>query len=71
MTDKEVTEDRRSPDQDTAMEKAFVAAKLPEEDRRAPVVVEEPVVPGPNDELSVVRERGDGVKLTAGGHILE
>ncbi len=28
--------DRRSPDQDAAIEQAFVAGALPEEDRRAP-----------------------------------
>lgn len=28
--------DRRSPDQDAAIEQAFVEGKLPEEDRRAP-----------------------------------
>lgn len=35
--------DRRNPDQNAAMEKAFVAATLPEDDRRdAPVVIAEP-----------------------------
>jgi hypothetical protein len=74
--------DRRSPDQDTALERAFIAARLPEEDRRAPEpLAEENQVelaaalepPGPiaNDEIHVVRERPDGVKVTAGGHILE
>jgi len=31
----DVTEDRRAPDQDGAIEVAFVEAVLPEEDRRA------------------------------------
>jgi hypothetical protein len=76
MTDKEVTEDRRFPDQDTALEKAFVAGVLPEEDRRADSASEEEVpavavVPSPNDHLSGIREREDGVRVTAGDSILE
>ncbi len=31
---KQQTTDQRDPDQDTAMEKAFIAGTLPEEDRR-------------------------------------
>lgn len=41
-----VVEDRRAPDQDAAIEVAFVEGTLPEEDRRAPesVSVEGPLV---------------------------
>lgn len=69
-----------------AVEQAFVDGTLPEEDRRAPevmgaadeltqeVVVEAAAVevaPAmPNDMISVVRDRGDGVKVDALGHIL-
>lgn len=70
--------------QDEAIETAFVAGTLPEKDRRAPEVesesvvadVLEPAVPLPkveiaNEEISFIRERPDGVKVTAGGHILD
>lgn len=69
----DVVEDRRAPDQDGALEVALVEGVLPEEDRRAPEP--EPVAPskpeaGQNDDLHVVRDRGDGVKVNALGQII-
>lgn len=81
MDKKPFTEDRRSSDQDTALERAFVAARLPEEDRRVAgdlpplIAFDEEMSPLPpaitNAEISFVRETPEGVRVTAGGHILE
>lgn len=72
----DVVEDRRAPDQEGALEVAFVEGVLPEEDRRAPEPAAEPEAPDgpiehPNDVLHVVRQRSDGVKVNAGGSIID
>lgn len=53
--------ERRAPDQDAAVEAAFVEGILPEEDRREPVVVPEPVV-SVAPEAPVPEPAGTGVR---------
>ena len=77
-------EDPRSSDQDTAIERAFVAPAWPFRfgEAEAPgtlaehhPTVEEPVPPIPsaiaNEEISFIKERPDGKKVTTLGSILE
>ena len=87
MTDIEevpgVAEDQRAPDQDTAIEEAFVAGTLPEEDRReepvvedsgdatAPFEIEPPVnynPPTPDEAYQALDDAGVGTVLEKQAH---